>query len=282
MILAYPDALHLPTLRMKSPARCALAALLLLGVPFSAGSAATPVSETGFSTERAMAHVRMLADTIGPRPMGSPSEQRALEYALQRLHEFGCQDTFLMRFNEAAGVNTRSGIAVGVLKGETNRIIVIGGHIDSSGPEIPGANDDASGSACVLEIARVLARQPHYSTYVFCLWGGEEEGLRGSQYFVDHYPSIDSVRLMLQIDMADGAGMLEVDPDASYQVSAPRWLVEAAYDVFYHELRYSGLRYMTQFSTLNASGTGSTGSDHQPFLQRGIPAIDFTSDIAFP
>ncbi|MGA9117986.1 MAG: M28 family metallopeptidase [Bacteroidota bacterium] len=264
--------------------RRTLVFLLALAISGSLATAqgSGPSITTGVSVDSAMANLRVIAGEIGPRPMGSPAEHRAMEYALERLKEFGCDDTFLLPMEVANGVNTNSGVAVGVLKGTSGRIIVIGGHIDSAGPDVPGADDDGSGAACVLEVARVLAQTRHYSTLLFCLWGGEEQGLRGSQYFVSHYGGIDSVALMLQLDMVDGAGPLDIDPDASYQVSSPRWLVDAAYQEFFGVLHHTGLRYPTQFATLNASGSGTTGSDHIPFIERGIPALDFTSDVEFP
>jgi hypothetical protein len=255
-------------------------ALFLLGLMLSFSHAIA--ADTQFNTDSAMANLRTIVEDIGPRPMGSPAEHRALEYALERLHASGCQDTFLMPFTQAGPYNTQSGVAVGIAKGRTGRIILIGGHMDSAGPDVPGANDDGSGSACVLEVARVLAARPHEATLVFCLWGGEEMGLWGSQYFVNHFNQIDSVALMIQLDMVDGAGALDADPDGPHQVSAPRWLLDAAFDVFYNEQHGTGLRYPSQFATLNSSGAGATGSDHDSFLERGIPAIDFTSEIAYP
>ena len=213
--------------------------------------------------------------------MGSPAEQRAMQFAISKFREFGCQETYVMPMNAAEGINTKSGIAVGVLKGRTDRIIVIGGHIDSAGPDIPGANDDGSGVACVLELARILCKDQHESTIMFCCWGGEESGLQGSQYFVDHFDKLDSVALMLQIDMADGASILEIDPDYG-EISSPRWLTAAVYDVFYNELHSTGLVYPVASATLNAATGGSTGSDHDSFLEKGIPAIDFTSDVDYP
>jgi hypothetical protein len=257
--------------------RHVLAALLIVFAVCQARAGSTP-----FSRDSAYANMKVLAGTIGPRPMGSPAEHRALEFAVAKFAAAGCQESMIMPFTTADHTNTTSGVAVGVLRGATGRIIVIGGHMDSSGPEVPGANDDGSGAACVMELARVLAQRPHQSTFVFCCWGGEEEGLCGSEFFVRNFPLIDSVSLMLQIDMADGAGLLEPDPDGPDQSSAPRWLVKAAYDVFYSELGYDGLRYPTQSATLNASTGGATGSDHQPFLAKGIPAIDFTSDVGYP
>jgi len=235
-----------------------------------------------FSTANAYQILCVLAGEIGPRPMGSPAEQRALTFAVERFRVYGCDTAYVMPMTVAAGVNTVSGIAVGVLRGTSGRIIVLGSHIDSSGPDIPGANDNGSGTACVIELARVLAQRPRASTIMFCCFGGEEEGLRGSQYFVDHFDGIDSVAMMLQIDMADGHSHLELDPDGPHQASAPRWLPEAAIDLYYNGLGYTGLHYLTHWSTLNASSEGSTGSDHAPFLKKGIPALDLTSDVTYP
>ncbi len=88
--------------------------------------------------------------------MGSPAEQRALAFAASKFKDYGCDTSYILPMTVAGGINTKSGIAVGIARGRTGRIIVIGGHIDSAGPDIPGANDDGSGAACVMELARVL------------------------------------------------------------------------------------------------------------------------------
>jgi hypothetical protein len=204
-----------------------LSIVALMFLPISAPA------EEGFSGSNAYAILRVLSEEIGPRPMGSPAEQRALAYAASTLAAYGCDTSYIMPMRSPHGTNTTSGVAVGVLRGATGRIIVIGGHLDSSGPEIPGANDDGSGTACVLELARVLGPRQLQSTIVFACFGGEEENLLGSEHFVAHFPHIDSVMLMLQIDMADGSSYLELDPDAPDQVSAPQWLPEAAMEEYY-------------------------------------------------
>lgn len=249
--------------------------LTLLSVPFSFGQ------KTKFSQENAAAILRTLAVEIGPRPMGSPAEQRALAFAVEKFKEYGCDSAYILPMTVAEGVNTTSGVAVGVKKGTSGRIIVIGGHSDTAGPDVPGANDDGSGTACVIELARVLAEQQHRSTIYFCCWGGEEQGLRGSTYFVNTFPLLDSVALMLQIDMADGAGELQADPDGT-TASAPAWLVEAAFRTASNDLKRTDLVYPTTAATWNLTTGGTTGSDHQAFLDKGIPAIDFTSDVNYP
>ena len=243
-------------------------------------------AQTPFSADSAAAFLRVIAGAIGARPMGSPAEQRAMEYGLSKFREFGLEAR-LMRMdvtgNERTGhkFNTQSGAALGILRGRTDRIIVIGGHIDSAAPEIPGANDDGSGSATVIELARILSRRSNQSTIVFCLFGGEEQGLRGSRFFVDNFPEIDRVVLMLQADMANGSDRLIPLVDV-HGKSAPAWLVRATYEEC-TKLGYTGLSYPTHFLTLsNLSPGGALGSDHMPFLERGIPAIDISSDLDDP
>jgi hypothetical protein len=255
--------------------------IAIMSITFLTGIAQCS-STTDFSGSNAYALLQTLARDIGPRPMGSPAEKRALDFAVSKFKEYGCDTAYIIPMAIAGGVNTSSGVAVGIARGRTGRMVVLGSHIDSASPEIPGANDNGSGTACVIELARVLAPRDMQSTLVFCCFGGEEEGLRGSKRFVETFPLIDSVALMIQLDMADGASFLELDPDAAFQVSAPRWLPEAAVEIYYDSLGLRNLVYSSHFATLNGSTPGGTGSDHIPFLEKGIPAIDFTSDANYP
>jgi acetylornithine deacetylase/succinyl-diaminopimelate desuccinylase-like protein len=74
----------------------------------------------------------------------------------------------------------------------TDRIYVVSGHYDSmcNSPtdakcDAPGANDDASGTAAVLEMARVMARYEFDATIIFMAVAGEEQSLLGSTYFAE-------------------------------------------------------------------------------------------------
>ena len=77
--------------------------------------------------------------------------------------------------------------------GDPQRVIVISGHIDSrvtdvmdSTSDAPGANDDASGVAAVLEAARVLSKQKFGATLVYAVLSGEEQGLLGGKILADY------------------------------------------------------------------------------------------------
>lgn len=230
-----------------------------------------------FSKEKAFEHIKYMAGTIGPRPMGSPQEIEALAYTAKKLAEYGCEVGWQV-VSQSKSVNTNSANVYGLLRGESNREIVLGAHIDSAGPEIPGANDDVSGVAALIELARVYSQRPHHSTLVFVAFGGEESGLVGSRHFVEHYP-LDNVALMLQLDMTSNDSPLMLWPETK-EHQAPKWLVAASIDAF-HSLGYRNIDYPTHFQSTNSALDGA-GSDHQPFMKKGIPAIAFVSDVRFP
>jgi hypothetical protein len=263
-----------------------LLSIVLLWFSHESSENRADYKKSPFSLDSASAYLKTLCVDIGSRPMGSPGEQRAMRYAVSKFKEFGLSEAYIMPMRSAVSysaggvVNTTSGVAVGTLKGKTGRIIVLGAHIDSSEPEGQGANDDASGSAVILELARVLAERENESTIVFALFGGEEEGLQGSRHFVNSFPQIDSVKLMLQVDMANGSDWILPLVD-SRTGSTPRWLVQAAYEEF-SNLGYTGLSFPTHLMTFSGMLGGAIGSDHVQFLERGIPAIDFTTDVNDP
>ncbi|WP_425987309.1 M28 family metallopeptidase [Brevundimonas sp. TWP2-3-2] len=84
--------------------------------------------------------------------------------------------------------------------GDPNRVIIISGHIDSRVTDVmnftadaPGANDDASGVAAVLEAARVLSKHRFEATLVYAVLSGEEQGLLGGKILADYAKAQDWV-----------------------------------------------------------------------------------------
>jgi hypothetical protein len=150
--------------------------------------------------------------------------------------------------------------------------LVIGGHFDHNGLHMgllfPGADDNASGSAAVMEIAEAftrLGKKPKRSV-VFALFGGEEMGLQGSSYFVEHIPGpFSRVDTMFNFDMVgegDGAGI-----GYSGDVPELKALIEEADQ---HVGTLGGAYPMM--------AVGVRGSDHASFFQKGIPCISFHSN----
>ena len=98
---------------------------------------------------------------------------------------------------------------VGMLpaKNQADEYIVLGAHLDHVGRQagevyFPGANDNASGVASMLELARVFSmKKPQKRSIIFIAFAAEESGLEGSGYFVNHSPvNLDNIHAMLNMD----------------------------------------------------------------------------------
>lgn len=105
------------------------------------------------------------------------------------------------------GVTTN---AIGWLQGSdpSSGVLMISAHLDhigvrSDGVVMYGANDDASGTVAVIELAKALAANgPHERSIMFVAYGSEEAGLLGSRYFVDHPPiPLEEIAANLEIEM---------------------------------------------------------------------------------
>jgi acetylornithine deacetylase/succinyl-diaminopimelate desuccinylase-like protein len=126
----------------------------------------------------------------------------AREWVVQKFNEFGknsngrltayVDTTTLQPDGKRVDVVTSLGNAMATLKGTDpadNRIYLISGHLDSRVSDVmnrtadaPGANDDASGVAAVIECARIMSRHAFPSTILFVAVSGEEQGLLGAEY----------------------------------------------------------------------------------------------------
>ncbi len=106
--------------------------------------------------------------------------------------------------------NYRSQNVVGYVKGTVDTMIVFTAHYDHCGTMgdnivFPGAHDNASGVAAVMDLARIASEKKPYYTMVFMLFSGEEAGLKGSQYAADHsLIDFSRVKLLCNIDMFCG------------------------------------------------------------------------------
>lgn len=148
-----------------------------------------------------------------------------------------------------------------------NEFVIIGAHMDHlgispTGEVYNGANDNASGTAVVMEIARVMkanSLKPK-RTILFALWGGEEQGLLGSRYYSEHpvYP-IEKTVAYFNLDMVGhGDGRINF-PGIYYGPEI--W--EILKRKLPEEIK----------KDLNPSRGGPGGSDHTSFLLKGVPGF---------
>ncbi|MBL8145998.1 MAG: M20/M25/M40 family metallo-hydrolase [Anaerolineae bacterium] len=169
--------------------------------------------------------------------------------------------------------------------------IVIGAHYDSlnlqnQNGSAPGANDNASGVAAVLELARVLSARPHRATLVFVAFSGEEIGREGSIAFVRDYVPAHTldIRAMINLDVIGGSvseqGAVNDTEirlfSAAEDNSASRQLARSlqAYSGFYG----AELRVLMQDRLDRVGRYG----DHQSFSDAGYPAVRFISVMENP
>ncbi|UCD65063.1 MAG: M28 family peptidase [Candidatus Zixiibacteriota bacterium] len=136
--------------------------------------------------------------------------------------------------------------------------IVIGGHFDSV-PDCPGADDNATGTACVLEIARILKDIETDKTFVFIAFDSEESWLWGSYHYVDEAVARgDDIVLMINPDMI------------------AHWNNDTRADLYYGaENGYAILWSQLAQTYVGITGdlSGSTASDHLPFQEAGYDVI---------
>lgn len=134
-----------------------------------------------------------------------------------------------------------------------DKVIVVGAHYDSV--NCPGADDNASGTACVLELARRLAAKPMRHTVSFQLYSGEEQGLDGSKFYCNNpkWP-LKKHMFMLNLDMVGYLNTTRLSEDLP---------VNEILDPLF--AKYSFARKITL--------RNDPGSDNDSFERRGIPAL---------
>jgi hypothetical protein len=170
---------------------------------------------------------------------------------------------------------------VAYLKGQTDEYVIIGGHYDHLGlggqyslaPSMtgtihPGADDNASGAAGVVELARYFSHQPAARRGIlFMNFAGEEQGLLGSAYYTDHplLPLKDAVA-MINLDMIGRMRDNKLYLGGTTSGNTLKAMVEK--ELPKHELKvdYSG-------------GPSEGSSDHTSFTAHQVPALFFFSGL---
>jgi len=195
---------------------------------------------------------------------------------------------------------------VATLKGTTNpdRVYVVSGHYDSmcTSPtdakcDAPGANDDASGTATVIELARVMSKKKFDATIVFMTVPGEEQGLLGATYFAQQAVEKKmDIEAMFTNDIVGGVTSQKDSPNRdrvrvfsegvpsneTEQQAGTRRSVGGENDSSSRQLaRYvkeQADRYLKNFKVwiIYRRDRYLRGGDHIPFLERGFTAARIT------
>jgi hypothetical protein len=224
-----------------------------------------------------------VADLVGQLSPTSYQADLTWFASLPTRHSLSTSFTTAMDFAAARMVAlgygvTRTAITVGAGQsanligdrpGAGGGLVLITGHLDSinlaGGPaaNAPGADDNASGSAGVLELGRLLSTRSWRHDVRLILFGGEEEGLFGSKQYVAALPPAERARIR---------AVLNLDMIASKNTAVPTVLLEGApvssgqmADLATAAATYTGLKVETSLNPF--------ASDHVPFINAGIPAV---------
>ncbi len=242
--------------------------VLLTVVAVTPWDAPEPASEAApagqFSSARAMDVLRAIA--AEPRAIGSPQSAAVRDLIFQRL-----QDLALMphiQSNEVVSDRNQhvAGLVhnvVGRLAGrDPSRAVLLVAHYDTVATA-PGAADDGSGVAALLETARALRSGPPPSNdIIFLFTDGEEIGLLGSQSFIEREPWAYAAGVVLNFDSAGSSS-----PALMYETSPQNGSLIEAYLA-------SGRPYGSSLM-YEVSRRQPVVSDFRPFVARGIPGMTF-------
>ncbi len=271
--------------------------------------------ELRFSGERAYEDIEYIGINFPQREIGSENAENSANWIFHEFEQLGLEtykedftcrsidklikaaigettyeetnfDSISMNglFTKVKGINV-----IGVSKGKTDKTIILGAHRDTMGT-LEGAQDNASGTASMLELARVLTNEEHYYTYMFISFDGEEIGLEGAEAFA-RKNSLKDVKLAMILDCV---GYKDADTVGLYQFTSakgasPLWTTVLANNIITNNGRKTyyidneggfggndiGIfpSLMSKMVSLRVSGDVNT--DSGPFVDRNIPAVGF-------
>lgn len=237
-----------------------------------------------------MAHVSFLAsDDLQGRGTGTDGERLAAKYIESKfkklkLKPYGDNKTYRQTFDFKGGMHGtgepgKAANLVGFLDNGAPTTVIIGAHYDhlglgSQGGSLDanpagkihnGADDNASGVAGMLELARYFKsnKVKEKNNFLFLAFSGEELGLYGSEYYVEH-PTIDlaTVNYMINLDMVGRLDPKNGGLSVSGSGTSPGW------EPLLKKLSSTDVPIST-----DSSGTGP--SDHTKFYLKKIPVLHF-------
>ena len=180
------------------------------------------------SVERIYGYEKTLFD-FDSKHISRPGNQLAATYLFETYKSFGYSPE-LQWFERANALGGKTANVVATLKGTVNPelVYVVSSHYDSAAIS-PGADDDSSGTAVLLETARIMAHRPQPATIVFASFTGEEAGLLGSREFVRRAVA-DKLAVVgaLNNDMVGWANDQRLDSTIRYSNSGIRDIQHAA------------------------------------------------------
>lgn len=276
---------------------CALLAALTWGIKQPVFGKDSRFPPPPADAARLQKHVRMLAETLAPRSYDDENLDKAADYIAQELRDAGLE-VREQRFR-ASGREGEFRNIIARVGPATGKPIVVGAHYDAWGG-LPGADDNASGVAGVLELARMFAAKPPAVPVELVAWPNEEPPHFATEEMGSaHHASAltaggraSGVRLMISLEMI---GFFSDEPGSQRFPLAPLKLLYSDRGDYIAVVGRVGEGWLTRkmkkamrsatdlgVETINAPRfvPGVDLSDHRSFWDRDVPAVMIT-DTAF-
>ncbi len=256
--------------------------------PPQAGNDAPPPEKTGgFDGKRAFTHVAKQV-SFGPHPSGSPAIAQVQEYLLSELKTYGCTvETDAFSADTPIGRISMRNILVKI-PGEKSGVILLGTHYDTARsardprtgevhpmPTFVGADDGASSTALMLELARLLCPQRGKYAVWIAFFDGEEamhdwsdaDSRYGSRQMAARFSTSGDIKKIKAFLLADIVGGRNA-----------RFLRESSSTPALVDLVWSTAAKLG-YSTVFLNESTSAQDDHDSFLKRGAPSVDVIGDF---
>ena len=235
-------------------------------------------SEEDITVEESRKTLSYLAsDKIEGRKPGNPGNFIAVSFIKKEFESYGLEthlQKFTYTFRWRVGlirwrtVEIETMNVIGVLKGTSDKHVVIGAHmdhlgVDGDGDAYNGADDNASGTTAILELAEAFGKSDAKpkDTIVFIAFNAEELGLLGSKHYVNNpLLPLDDCKLMINLDMVGRLRGTTVTAQGGNLSRSVTQLVDKLDDDYPFDV--------------NITAAGNR-SDHAPFNWSGVPVLFF-------
>jgi len=235
-------------------------------------------SEEDITVEESRKTLSYLAsDKMEGRKPGNPGNFIAVSFIKKEFESYGLEthlQKFTYTFRWRVGlirwrtIEIETMNVIGVLKGTSDKHVVIGAHmdhlgLDGDGDAYNGADDNASGTTAILELAEAFGKSDARpkDTIVFIAFNAEELGLLGSKHYVsDPLLPLDDCKLMINLDMVGRLRGTTVTAQGGNLSRSVTQLVDKLDDNYPFDV--------------NITVPGNR-SDHAPFNWNGVPVLFF-------
>lgn len=218
---------------------------------------------------------QLSSDAFKGRNPSNTAVTLSYQFIQNRLRQAGV-DSFAINFEQDFTVNqvARKNF-LGMVKGSSkpNDFIVVSAHYDHLGQTSQGiyhgADDNASGTAAVLAMAKYFKQHPPLHSIIFALWDAEEIGLKGSDYFVNNLPaslSLPQLKFNINLDMISRSDNNKLWACGLYHYPAYRYLVDSIKD-------RTGTQLLSGFDKPSDPQDWTYLSDQGSFHRKGIPFL---------